>query len=179
MMPRPFGTLSNTCSNGFTSTRPQSQHHGDCDGDREPVSRSSGGLTETRVLVVDDDAQMRLLVASVFIRAGATVKTAECAADARKAIVQFEPHLLVSDIEMPGEDGCALMRRIQHPSLFPCQGRDLPSIALSGSANPETRVNALCAGFRAFMQKPFVAVELVRLAVELISTRGTAPGSSK
>jgi CheY-like chemotaxis protein len=136
----------------------------------EPQSNVAGAgarLAGLRVLVVDDDQQMRRLVSRIFARAGATVQTAASAPAAFDSVADFKPHLLVSDLEMPEEDGCSLMRRIR------ARGSDLgggtPSIALSGWAADEAREKAISAGFLVHMRKPFVATDLVHAAAALTS----------
>jgi len=136
----------------------------------EPRSKVAGAgvrLAGLRVLVVDDDHQMRRLLSSIFARAGATVQTVASAPAAFDSVTDFKPHLLVSDLEMPEEDGCSLMRRIR------ARGSDLgggtPSIALSGWAAEEAREKAISAGFLVHMRKPFVATDLVHAAAALTS----------
>ena len=80
--------------------------------------------------------------------------------------------MLVSDIGLPGEDGCALMRKLR---LFPAeQGGRVPALAVSAFAREEDRQKSLSAGFQFHLCKPVPPVELVthvaRLAGRTISS---------
>src|SRR6185503_4807462 len=65
------------------------------------------------VLVVDDDSATRELLSGLIGRTGAVVATAASAAEALEEIKRRPPALIVADIGLPGEDGCALMRRVR------------------------------------------------------------------
>ncbi|TMQ16650.1 MAG: PAS domain S-box protein [Deltaproteobacteria bacterium] len=99
---------------------------------REPSARPLRGV---RILVVDDDDDARELIAAVVAAAGAIVKTASGAAEAYDAVQEDPPHVLISDIGMPGEDGYSLMRRVR--ALPPGRGGDVPAIALTAYARAE------------------------------------------
>src|SRR6185436_2820386 len=68
-------------------------------------ARPSARLDGIRVLVVDDEHEARELFASILAGAGAAVVTAASAGDARRALAGEPVDVLLSDIEMPGEDG--------------------------------------------------------------------------
>ena len=120
-----------------------------------------GRLSGLRILVVDDDCQVRRMVGAILSRAGATVRLAESPQSAFESVTDFKPQLIVSDLEMPEEDGCSLMRRIR---ALGADSGGMPSIALSGWDAEEARAKALGAGFFAHMRKPFLPEELVRTA---------------
>jgi hypothetical protein len=67
-------------------------------------------LRGVRVLVVDDEADARDLLAALLTDAGGDVRAAASAPDALQVLGQFTPHVLVSDIGMPGENGYSLVR---------------------------------------------------------------------
>lgn len=104
-----------------------------------------------RVLVVDDEADVRQLLSIVLARGGATVETATSSADAIEHLDRSEFDLMISDIGMPGEDGYTLMSRIRASS-----GRyaEMPAIALTAYARAEDRERALSAGFQEHLPKP-------------------------
>ena len=66
-----------------------------------------------RILVVDDDRDTREAVAEMLGQTGALVRVAGSAAAALQVFAEFEPTLILSDIAMPGEDGCSLLRKIR------------------------------------------------------------------
>ncbi len=92
-------------------------------------------LTGTRVLVVEDEADSRELLVQVLQKHGASVKSAACATDALDLLSAFEPHVLVSDIGMPGMDGYALLRTIRQVATTTI--RNVPAIAMTAFVRPE------------------------------------------
>ena len=114
-------------------------------------------LEGLRVVVVDDDPQVRAVVALVLERAGAAVAPADSAATAF-ALLQVAPRdFLVSDIEMPGEDGLSFMHRIRDA------GCGVAAIAMSGSMRDDLEARARDAGFKECLNKPFHPETLVAL----------------
>jgi CheY-like chemotaxis protein len=75
------------------------------------------------------------------------------------------PDVLISDIEMPGEDGYSLIRRVR--ALDPMQGGRTPAIALTGYGRREDRLLAIAAGFNMHVPKPVDPVELTTLVAGL------------
>jgi signal transduction histidine kinase/ActR/RegA family two-component response regulator len=146
--------------------------------DREPAPPplvpATGRLDGRRVLVVDDEAEARALLSHVFEHAGALVTTAASSREAW-ALLQLEtPDVLVSDIEMPGEDGYTLMRRVRNPEL-PFAGR-MVAVAVTAHARPEDRMRALQAGYQWHVPKPLEPAELVSIVASLLSPGGQANG---
>jgi CheY-like chemotaxis protein len=121
-----------------------------------------GGI---EVLVVDDEADAREIVASLLEERGAIVREATNAAEAFVAVQAFTPHVVLSDIGMPGEDGLSLMRRIR--ALPPERGGNAVAIALSAYAREEDRAAAIDAGYDDHINKPVPADLLVAAVVRL------------
>jgi len=119
-----------------------------------PIEMSSlpSALAGVRVLVVDDDAGCRRAYQRLFTAAGATVETASRAQEGLAAFCRTRPHVVVSDLVMPGEDGCWLMRRIR-AEVGP-RARRPRGIVVTGRAEERERRRCLAAGFDAFLTKP-------------------------
>jgi CheY-like chemotaxis protein len=128
-------------------------------------------LSGVRVLIVEDDAESRELLESMLGRLGAEVEVAASAAEALAAVERRAPHVLLSDIEMPGEDGYALIRKIR--ALPSPERARLPAAALTAYARTEDRVAALSAGFQFHLAKPVAAAELAAVVASL-ARRGSA-----
>jgi CheY-like chemotaxis protein len=109
-------------------------------------------LTGLRVLVVDDEPDTLEILCTVLSRYGATARAAASSADALKAVVEWKPNVLVSDLGMPGEDGFALIFKVR--ALAPEQGGDTPAAALTAYVRDEDRVRALAAGYQTHIPKP-------------------------
>jgi signal transduction histidine kinase len=130
----------------------------------------AGSLGTIRVLVVDDDTDTRELVAEMLRERGAEAVTAASMSEALSSICDRPPHVVVSDIAMPTDDGYAFVERLR--ALGTEEGAT-PVIALTAFAGPQDRERALDAGFDAYISKPVSASELVAL-VEKLSKRAPA-----
>jgi CheY-like chemotaxis protein len=124
-------------------------------------------LRGKRVLVVDDDADTREMLAVILESSGAVVATAESAAEALAVCQTTRPDVLISDIGLPGEDGFSLMRRLR--ALPPSLGGDVPAIALTGYDSDADNTRAARDGFRERLTKP-VALDAVLAAVARVLT---------
>jgi PAS domain S-box-containing protein len=122
-------------------------------------------LRYKRVLVVDDDDDSRDLQATVLRAAGAEVETAPSAATGFAALVRFRPHVVISDIGMPDEDGYSFMGRVR--AVEPALGGDVPSIALTAYTRNEDKQRALAMGFTTHLSKPVHPNELVAAVANL------------
>jgi signal transduction histidine kinase/ActR/RegA family two-component response regulator len=129
-------------------------------------------LTGVHVLVVDDEPDARSLIERLLKDCKAQVTTASCASDAIEALAREIPHLLISDIGMPGEDGLTLIRRVRELSD---RRAAVPAIALTAYARTEDRIKAIQAGFQMHLTKPVEPVELVAMVKSL--TRRYADGA--
>jgi CheY-like chemotaxis protein len=123
------------------------------------------GLT---VVVVDDEADARELVALVLESCGARTIAVPSAAEGLQAVMREHPDVLLADIAMPGEDGYELMRKVR--ALPPEQGGTTPAAALTAFASQDERLNVLRAGFQAHLAKPANPAEVIATVAGL--TRG-------
>src|SRR5213076_1680000 len=97
----------------------------------EPHGTPAGLLTGVEVLVVDDDADARDLVAAVLVRSGARVRTASSVDEAVERLRERRPDVLLSDIGLPSQDGYELIRRVR------ALDESLPAAALTAFASPD------------------------------------------
>jgi len=116
-------------------------------------------LSGLKVLVVDDEGDARELIRHVLIDCGAEVIHARSAAEALVLVQKERPHLIVTDIGMPGMDGYELLQRIR--ALGDAQGGNTPAIALTAFARSADRTRALREGFLVHVSKPVEPSELV------------------
>jgi len=121
-------------------------------------------LSGLHVLVVDDEPDARSLIERLLKDCKARVTTASCARDAIEALAREIPHLLISDIGMPGEDGWTLIRRVRGLSD---RRAAVPAIALTAYARTEDRIKAIQAGFQMHLSKPVEPLELVAMVKSL------------
>ncbi len=131
-----------------------------------PVARPD--LHGLRVLVVDDEEDARDIVAAMLKHEGAEVETAPSAYEGFALVTRFLPHVLVSDVGMPGEDGYAFLTRVRQ--LPPQTGGKTPSIALTAYTSLEDRRRALAAGFDVHLSKPIDLGHLISVIAKLSQT---------
>ena len=124
-----------------------------------PSDFKPSDLSGVKVLVVDDQDDARDLLKRVLAECQADVITAATATEAVRAVEQWRPDVLVSDIGMPDVDGYELLRRVR--ALGHARGGRIPAIALTAFARSEDRTRALRAGFLVHVSKPVEPSELV------------------
>ena len=137
------------------------------------VTMELAGLT---VLVVDDQADARELIKCVLEDCSAVVLTAASADEAVALTAAQRPHVLISDIGLPGTDGYELLRRVRE--LGPSRGGAVPAIALTAFARSEDRTRALRAGFHVHVAKPVDPSELVATVAAVAGRVSQADGVS-
>jgi PAS domain S-box-containing protein len=130
-------------------------------GQPAPVSGQAVRLDRLRVLVVDDDPDALELVAAILTGAGAVVRTCSSASAALAVLREWRPHVLVSDVDMPGEDGYSLIQKVR--ALDGQQGGRTPAIALTAYGRIEDRVRTLSAGYSMHVPKPIDPGELTAI----------------
>lgn len=135
--------------------------------DVDPLAASPPDLSNVRVLVVDDEADARELLAFVLTRFHADVHTAASAAEALTMLDTFVPDVLLSDIGMPGMDGFAFIASVRRRP--PERGGRVPAVAVTACARVEDRSRALDSGFQGHVPKPIDAVEILGIVAALAS----------
>ena len=134
-----------------------------------PVPLAGDALQDVRVLVVDDDEEVRNYVTTVFRNSGADVRNASSARAALEVLEEWPADVVLSDLAMPGADGFDLLHWIrvsEHERV-----RTLPVVALTAFAMPEDRQRVLEGGFQGFVAKP---VEPAKLREALWAARRDA-----
>jgi CheY-like chemotaxis protein len=98
----------------------------------------------------------------------AVVQTATSVNEAMEMLAWYSPHVLISDLAMPDEDGYSLIRKVR--TLGADKGYQIPAIALTSYVRVEDRTRALAAGFNMFVPKPVQPDELITAIVNLADT---------
>jgi ribonuclease P protein subunit RPR2 len=115
-----------------------------------------------RVLVVDDDPTLRLLLRTTFEDAAIKVEEAHTAENAEEMVMADPPTVVVADVGLPGRDGLSLCRRLKADP----RTQDVRIIVLTG-AKAATNERAREAGADALLRKPFSPLELLALIDQL------------
>lgn len=124
-------------------------------------------LSQLKILVVDDDEDMRELVQIILQQQNIQVRVAASAAEALIIFDQPPPDVLISDIGMPEVNGYLLMQQIRN--RLPKQGGLVPAIALTAYAGEYDRQQAIAAGFQIHLAKPVEPEKLIGTIVALLN----------
>ncbi|MBW8895269.1 MAG: response regulator [Acidobacteria bacterium] len=122
-------------------------------------------LSGIRVLAVDDDQDSRELILLTIRGAEGNVMVVSSAARALDAIATFRPHVVISDLAMPGMDGYALVQAIVAAVANPPV-----MIAMSGHVTERDLQRSREAGFAPHLAKPADYERLVQTIAELAKT---------
>lgn len=119
------------------------------------------------VLVVDDMAVNRVLLAKILVSSGYKVVEADSAEQAIQMIQRgyTKPNAIITDVEMPEMDGITLTEIIRD---LPGGIANIPIIVASGNPDPDMEMDAYDAGADAFMSKPFNLGELRAAVAEAV-----------
>jgi two-component system OmpR family response regulator len=124
-----------------------------------------------RVLVVDDERSITDLVCMALKYEGFSVQAAPTARDARRAVMDFRPELIVLDIGLPDQDGFAFVQKLVNDGL------KVPVIFLTARDATEDKVHGLTVGGDDYVTKPFSIEELVA-RIRAVLRRHDAAGAS-
>ncbi len=119
------------------------------------------------ILLVDDSSDLRLLMRMLLERVGAQIVEASTVAEAEMALKQAENlpyNAIITDIDMPVEDGFVLLDRVRSSAF----GKNVPVIALTGFSAPEEIEKIMKAGFNLCFTKPVDFEKLVQAIQQLL-----------
>jgi two-component system cell cycle response regulator DivK len=124
-------------------------------------------LAGKRILVIEDNEQNLELVEFLLDEAGATVLAAADADEAREALAQEQPDLILMDMQLPGTDGLSLVSEIRRrPEI-----RQIPIVALTAHAMRGDRERFLAGGCDGYLAKPINVVTFVQDLSSLLTTK--------
>ncbi|MGH9254162.1 MAG: response regulator [Vicinamibacterales bacterium] len=115
-----------------------------------------------RVLVVDDEASIRDLLAKTLALAEYDVDTAADAATALSRLRASEYDLLIADLRMPGMDGLTLIRQVKRIRA------ELPVIIITGFSSETSAIEAVNLGVAGYLRKPFRVPEVLAAAAKAL-----------
>src|SRR5258705_13101030 len=126
-------------------------------------------MSDSRVLVIDDDDDIRVLVITLLERAGVTARGAADGRDGLREFHSWRPDLVILDVSMPELDGWNVLERIRDMS-------DVPVMMLTARGDELERVRGLQAGADDYVVKPFGKQELAA-RVSALLRRASLGGS--
>ena len=128
-------------------------------------------LHGVRVLLVDDDTDTCTMLTFALNLLGAEIQSSTSVSEAFINLAQWMPDVLLTDINMPGEDGYSLISKLR--ALRPEEGSNIPAIAITAMARPEDSEKVMSAGFQAHLPKPIDIKELSEAIASLAKTAVT------
>src|SRR5262249_25052110 len=126
---------------------------------------------DLRVLVVDDEDDARELLRAVLVEVGMTVTAVPSASERLGAVNQMRPHVLISDIGLPREDGYELIERVRIDESE--HSRHTAAIAVTAYASDADRNRAIAAGYDAHLSKPLDFGRLLSTIARLTQSPGS------
>src|SRR5688572_16580198 len=120
------------------------------------------GANNLRVLIVDDNRNLTLLLAYGLRAEGYTVETVNDATVALERARSFKPDAILSDLSMPGLDGYSFARQVRADEGL----KHVRLIAGTGVVSPENVTQCYDAGFNVYIEKPFTHRELCELLAQ-------------
>lgn len=124
-------------------------------------------LNNLRILVVDDEADTRALLSSIFESCNANIKGVASVDEAIAALENEKFDILISDIGMPNKSGYDLMEKLR--KFPPQQNGTIPAVALTAYAGVEDRMRTLSAGFQMHIPKPIEPAKLIMIITSLMN----------
>ena len=132
------------------------------------MAANPGFMAPWKVLIVEDEASIRQMIAFNLARAGFTVEEAQDCASARTRIADGRPDLVLVDWMLPDSTGLELIRSLRRDEA----SRDLPIIMLTARAEERDKVMGLEGGADDYITKPFSARELLARINALLRRSG-------
>jgi PAS domain S-box-containing protein len=160
-LPLPETSAANTDKSDSAAKRSISN-----DGEQELYQNKLKGL---RVILLDDEKDTLELLAALLSQSGVEVKSQTNVRSALKAITQWKPDVIISDIAMPEEDGYSFIRKLR--DLPPEDGGTIPAIALTAYVGIKDRTQVLSSGFQMYVPKPVEPTELLVTLANLVQSK--------
>ena len=129
-------------------------------------------LAGVRLLIVEDNVDCLGALRFLLEYNGAEVRAVASVDQARVAFAQQRPHVVISDLSMPGEDGFAFLAFVR--ALPPALGSATPAVAFSAMSPTNAQARAREVGFQAFLRKPGDVLLIVPTVVRLLPPTLTA-----
>jgi excisionase family DNA binding protein len=124
--------------------------------------RPAAGMTRPRILVVDDEASIRDLLAKTLALAEYDVDVAPDGRSALERMRLYPYDLLIADLKMPGMDGLAVIREAKRYKA------DLPVIIITGFSTESSAIEAVNLGVAGYLTKPFRVPQVLAAAAKAL-----------
>jgi CheY-like chemotaxis protein len=123
-------------------------------------------LAGVRLLLVEDDDDCLGALKFLLECNGAEVWAVTSAGEGRAALAALRPHVVISDLSMPGEDGFSFLASVR--ALSPELGSETPAVAFSAMSPGDAQGRAHDVGFQVFLRKPGDVLLIIPTVVRLL-----------
>lgn len=130
-------------------------------------------LTGRRILIVDDDADAREMIATILGLQGAQTRAAASVAEGLATLREWKPDLLISDLGMPERDGYDLIRQVRQQEAM--NGGHIPALAVTAYASADDAERTRAAGFDLHLPKPIDPAELIAAIAQVAPAPSVTP----
>jgi excisionase family DNA binding protein len=144
------------------SQRPRSGGAARASAQAAPAPSAATGVTRPRVLVVDDEASIRDLLAKTLALAEYDVDVAPDGRSALERMRMYPYDLLIADLKMPGMDGLTVIREAKRYKA------DLPVIIITGFSTEASAIEAVNLGVAGYLTKPFRVPQVLAAAAKAL-----------
>jgi CheY-like chemotaxis protein len=128
-------------------------------------------LSDVTIVIVEDHDDTRSFLAEFLTRQGATVFACADAANGLRAVHEYRPDIVLSDISLPGKSGFELLKDIRE--LSPAEGGSVPVVSMTAFGWPLNRDRSAAAGFHAHLQKPFGPSQLLEAMLSALGKKSS------
>jgi CheY-like chemotaxis protein len=123
-------------------------------------------LAGVRLLIIEDSVDCLNALKFLLEYNGAEVQGVVSADAGRAAFAELRPHVVISDLSMPGEDGFSFLASVR--ALTPEMGSETPAVAFSAMSPVNAQARARAVGFQVFLRKPGDVLLIVPTVVRLL-----------
>ena len=127
-------------------------------------------LKNKHVVVVDDEPQVAKTLQLNLEASGIHVRAASSGQECLTLVRQSKPDAVVMDVVMPGMSGLEVLYELQHDPIT----REIPVILISARSQEEDRAMGMAAGAKAYVGKPFSAIQIRDLLADILEREGVA-----
>jgi DNA-binding response OmpR family regulator len=120
------------------------------------------------ILVIEDEAPVKIMVSRLLEKNGFVVRTAEYGLDGLRVLEEFRPDLIIADVMMPNLDGLTFTKALKNRR----ETKNIPLIFLTAKTDPLSMIEGINVGAKFYVTKPFQIDDLLAKVKKVLNERG-------
>lgn len=120
------------------------------------------------ILVIEDEAPVKIMVSRLLEKNGFVVRTAEDGLDGLRVLEDFRPDLIIADVMMPNLDGLTFTKALKNRR----ETKNIPLIFLTAKTDPLSMIEGINVGAKFYITKPFQIDDLLAKVKKVLNERG-------